>query len=80
MLEKNKSQLFYDVKELEKKGGSAKKTNIKEDFIKKLNEFKPDLILVSVVESTWFLAIDLLSSIPEKNINYKTLFNKKEIN
>ena len=39
----------------------------------KNSSFKPDLILVSVVESTWFLAIDLLGSVPEKDRNYKTL-------
>ena len=70
---KNKMRPDYDISEWYKKGGEPK-TGIKADFIKKVNEFKPDLILVSVVESTYFLAIDLLDSVPEKDRNYKTLF------
>ena len=70
----NKAQPTYDAEELLKKGGAPKKaSSIKTDFIKKVQDFKPDLILLSVVESTWFLALDLLKSIPEKNRNYKTL-------
>ena len=38
---------------------------------KKIQEFKPDLILVSVLESTYFLAIELLNSVPQKDRNYK---------
>ena len=49
------------------------KVGIRDDFIKKVEVFKPDLILVSVLESTYFLSIDLLNSIPKKNKNYKTL-------
>ncbi len=74
MREKNKSQPVYDTDELLQKGGAPKKSNIKEDFVKKVQNFKPDLILVSVVESTWFLAVDLLDSVPSKDRNYKTLF------
>ncbi len=70
---KNKMRPDYDTSEWYKKGGEPK-TGIKADFIKKVKEFKPDLILVSVVESTYFLAIDLLDSVPEKDRNYKTLF------
>ena len=71
----NKAQPTFDTKELLEKGGAPKKPNsIKIDFIKKVQNFKPDLILLSVVESTWFLALDLLKSIPEKDRNYKTLF------
>ena len=39
-----------------------------------MEEFQPDLILVSVLESTYYLAIDLLKSIPEKDRKFKTLF------
>ena len=70
---KNRLRPNYDTSELFKKGGEPKK-GIKEDFTKKIKEFKPDLILVSVVESTYFVAIDLLDSIPKKDRNYKTLF------
>jgi len=70
---KNKLRPNYDTAEWYDKGGEPK-IGIKEDFIKKIKEFKPDLILVSVVESTYFLAIDLLDSVPENDKSYKTLF------
>lgn len=74
VLVQNRAVPNFDADELLRKGGAPKKgSSIKSDFIKKVDEFKPDLILVSVVESTYFLAIDLLRSIPEKNRNYKTL-------
>ena len=38
MKEKNRSQLIYDVDELLKKGGAPKKTNIKDDFVKKIQK------------------------------------------
>ncbi len=70
---KNRSHQNYDKSEWYKKGGEPK-TGIKNDFIKKIQDFKPDLILVSVLESTYFLSIDLLNSVPRKDRNYKTLF------
>jgi len=70
---KNKLRPAYNTSELFKKGGEPK-TGLKKDFIKKIIKFKPDLILVSVVESTYFLAVDLLNSIPKKDRSYKTLF------
>ncbi len=70
---KNRISPAYPVEEWEKKGGKEK-WGIKEDFVKKVQEFKPDLILVSVLESTYFLAINLLNSVPQKDRNYKTLF------
>ena len=70
---KNRSHAKYDKSEWYKKGGEPK-VGIRDDFIKKVEVFKPDLILVSVLESTYFLSIDLLNSIPKKNKNYKTLF------
>ena len=54
--------------------GVAPKTGIEKDFKKKISTFQPDLILVSVLESTYFLAINLLNSIPEKDRKFKTLF------
>jgi radical SAM superfamily enzyme YgiQ (UPF0313 family) len=70
---KNRNTTAYPVDEWAQKGGKAK-WGIKEEFINKVQEFKPDLILVSVLESTYFLASMLLDSIPQKDRNYKTLF------
>ena len=69
----NRNVHKYDNKEWHEKGVKPK-NGIVEDFKKKVLEFSPDLILVSVLESTYFLAIDLLKSIPENKRNYKTLF------
>ena len=63
---KHRNVHSYDNKEWFEKGGKPK-WGIKEDFQKKVESFKPDLILVSVLESTYFLAIELLKAIPEKN-------------
>ena len=71
---KNRNVAPYSNKDWEKKKGSPSKRGIKEDFIKKVQEFKPDLILVSVLESTYFLAMELLKSVPIKDRKYKTLF------
>ena len=54
--------------------GIAPKMGIEKDFKNKISTFQPDLILVSVLESTYFLAINLLNSIPEKDRKFKTLF------
>ena len=70
---KNRSHLNYDKSEWHKKGGKPK-YGIKEDFIKKVKNFKPNLILVSVLEATYFLSIDLLNSIPKNEKNFKTIF------
>ena len=70
---KNKKDAPYSITDWEKKGGKPK-FGIKEDFVKKVKEFKPDLILVSILESTYYLADILLSSVPEKDRTYKTLF------
>ena len=69
----NKQVRKHDDGEWEKKG-AKKKTGIREDFLKKINEFKPDLILCSVLESTYYLALQLLEAVPKKNATYKTLF------
>ena len=70
---KNRNARAYSNQEWHDKGTKTK-WGIKEDFVKKVQEFKPDLILVSVLESTYFLAMDLLNSVPQKDRNYKTLF------
>tara|TARA_E500000178_G_scaffold349082_1_gene405353 strand:- start:72 stop:1658 length:1587 start_codon:yes stop_codon:yes gene_type:complete len=63
----------YDNKEWIEKGVKPK-NDIVGNFKKKIEEFKPDLIIVSVLESTYYLALELLRSIPENKRNYKTLF------
>ena len=63
----------HDNKEWTQKGVEPK-WGIEEDFVNKVQEFKPDLILVSVLESTYFLSIKLLNSVPQKDRKYKTMF------
>ena len=70
---KSKRVHFYDNAEWFEKAGNPK-IGIKKDFIKKVQEFRPELILVSVLESTYNLAIELLNSVPNKDRKYKTLF------
>ena len=69
----NRNVAKYDNSEWTEKGVKPK-NNIVESFKKKVNDFKPDLIIVSVLESTYYLALELLKSIPENKRNYKTLF------
>jgi len=69
----NRNVHKYDNTEWHEKGVKPK-NGIVEAFKKKVTTFKPDLILVSVLESTYFLAIDLLKAIPEKDRTYKTFF------
>lgn len=40
-----------------------KENDMIEDFIKKVDEFKPDLLAFSVVENTWFIADRMLNSL-----------------
>ena len=49
--DKNRSRPEYDKSEFDKK--KQPKLGIKQDFINKVQSFKPDLILVSVLESTY---------------------------
>ena len=70
---KNRNARAYSNNEWEKKGTKTK-WGIEKDFVKKVQDFKPDLILVSVLESTYFLAMKLLESVPSKDRKYKTLF------
>ena len=69
----NRNVHKYDNREWHEKGVKPKR-GIVEDFKKKVTTFQPDLILVSVLESTYYLALDLLKSIPENKRTYKTLF------
>ena len=69
----NRNVHKYDNTEWHEKGVKPK-NGIVEAFKKKVTTFKPDLILVSVLESTYYLAIDLLKAIPEKDRTYKTFF------
>ena len=68
----NRNVHKYDNSEWHEKGVKPK-NGIVEDFKKKVATFQPDLILVSVLESTYYLAIDLLRSIPEKDRKFKTI-------
>ena len=69
----NRNVAQYDNSEWHEKGVKPK-NNIREEFKKKVSDFDPDLIIVSVLESTYFLAIELLKSIPENKRKFKTLF------
>jgi radical SAM superfamily enzyme YgiQ (UPF0313 family) len=69
----NRNVHKYDNEEWHEKGVKPK-NGIVEAFKKKVRTFQPDLILVSVLESTYYLAIDLLKAIPENERTYKTFF------
>ena len=69
----NRNVTKYDNTEWNEKGVKPKRGIVK-DFKQKVLSFNPNLIIVSVLESTYFLALDLLKSIPEEKRNYKTLF------
>lgn len=69
----NRNVAKYDNTEWIEKGVKPK-NGIINNFQKKVAEFNPDLIIVSVLESTYYLALDLLNSIPLNKRKYKTLF------
>jgi anaerobic magnesium-protoporphyrin IX monomethyl ester cyclase len=69
----NKQVRKHNDSEWERKG-AKKKIGIKEDFLKKIRDFKPDLIICSVLESTYYLAIQLLEAVPKNEVTYKTIF------
>jgi len=48
--------------------GIHSKTGLYDDFSSKVNEFNPDLILLSIVENTFHQALGLISLIENKNI------------
>jgi len=50
------------------KGVQFKQTDIYQDLIKKVEDFKPDLIAITIVEDTYDLALSLLESIKSFNI------------
>ena len=57
----NRNVAKYDNTEWNRKGVKPK-LGIVKDFQDKIYSFQPDLIIVSVLESTYYLAIDLLNS------------------
>jgi len=46
---------------LEDKGVSYKKTDVFDDFVKLVNEFKPDIIGISATDDTVYLGLELVS-------------------
>ena len=69
----NRNAPAYSENELNTKGVDPK-WGIQAYFNKKINEFQPDLIIGSVLESTYFLAMMLLESVPKHKRKYKTMF------
>jgi anaerobic magnesium-protoporphyrin IX monomethyl ester cyclase len=53
---------------LGEKGVEFKKTDIYQDLAKKVKDFKPDLIGITIVEDTYDLSLSLLESIKEFNV------------
>jgi len=54
--------------------GVVAKTGLISDYTNKVENFQPDLILVSVLESTYHLGIMLMESIHKNKRNFKTVF------
>ena len=69
----NRNAPAYSENELNTKGVKPK-WGIQNDFNKKIDEFQPDLIIGSVLESTYYLAMMLLESVPANKRKYKTMF------
>jgi anaerobic magnesium-protoporphyrin IX monomethyl ester cyclase len=67
---KNKQVLDYDWSSR----GVVPKTGMISDYINKVEDFQPDLVLVSVLESTYHLGLMLMEAIPKTKRNYKTMF------
>lgn len=71
-------EISYDQKKVEllqvkpfnfaEKGIHVKETDIYQDLIKKISDFQPDLIGITLVEDTWDLARSLLEKIKDSNI------------
>ncbi len=53
---------------LEKCGVTYKETDMYEDLVRKVSEFKPDLIAISIVEDTYQLSLSLLEAIKDFDI------------
>jgi len=66
----NQQVLNYDWSDR----GVVPKTGIVKDFNQKVENFKPDLVAVSVLESTYDLGLELMKSIPKKTRTFKTIF------
>ena len=66
----NNQVLNYDWSER----GVVPKTGMIKDFNKQVEEFKPDLVTVSVLESTYDLGLELMKTVPKKNKTFKTMF------
>ena len=71
---KKRNAASYDRSDWFKKVGKKPKTRLREDFTKKVQDFQPDIILVSALESTYLLSINLLKGVPKKGKTYKTIF------
>ena len=50
------------------RGVKLKTTNMYEDFVKKVNEFQPDIIMASVLEDTFKIFINFMDKIKDKKI------------
>jgi anaerobic magnesium-protoporphyrin IX monomethyl ester cyclase len=66
----NNQVLNYDWSER----GVIPKTGMIKDFNKQVEDFRPDLVAVSVLESTYDLGLELMKTIPKKNKTFKTMF------
>jgi len=67
---KNKQVLDYDWSSR----GVEPKYGLISDYVNKIEDFQPDLVAVSVLESTYHLGLMLMESVAEKKRNYKTVF------
>ena len=59
-VEAEKNLFFKPVEAASEKGLKKKPTNMFDDFIRKVDEFSPDLIAMSATESTYLRGISLL--------------------
>jgi len=67
-LDTRRENLQHRPFDTEKDLGVSLKTDIIGDFIKKVDEFQPDLLIVSAVEDTFLQAVELLDAVKEANI------------
>ena len=71
----------FDIKE---SGIKINSNNIYDDFVKVVNEYKPDLIGASVLDDTVQMALDLINKVKEKKIpvifgGVYAIFNSEEL-
>ena len=69
----NRNVRTYNNKEWIEKGVKPKR-GIVRDFVKKVEDFQPNLIITSVLESTYFLALKLLGSVDKKKKKLQNTF------